>query len=254
MNYIEVMGGSNHLSVMTDNPNYRYRWTIDFGYIMSSDPFEDDFGILEITDEVFFNTSTLMDPSALPNARIVPICLGAIGTDIKNKDVQSAGWGRMYDEAPKSNPRNPEFSSCMTTQASPKNWKFQNCDMQRMKRGNNFKCDKTNPPPGYQQEQLETCRRLFMIPDSEHGKAALTKITKEKIKNVEKVYHMDMQDTTKLLTCVNPKILQTFGWCYLKDYPEKHEDKNWSGEAWGICSPSCDSKLMKVKPDTNFTT
>ena len=57
----------------------------------------------------------------------------------------------------------------------------------------------------------------------------------------------DRQDTTNVLTCVNPKFLRSFGWCYLKDYPERHEDKNWNGEAWGICSPSCDSKLMKVK-------
>ena len=42
----------------------------------------------------------------------------------------------MYDEQPKTTPRNPVFSSCMTNQASPDMWRFQNCDLDRLPKSN----------------------------------------------------------------------------------------------------------------------
>ena len=68
----------------------------------------------------------------------------------------------------------------------------------------------------------------------------------EQVEKVEKMYLVKEFGTKKLLECVNPDLLQKFGWCYLLDFPERHEDKNWKGDGWGMCSPSCDTELIQV--------
>ena len=54
--------------------------------------------------------------------------------------------------------------------------------------------------------------------------------------------------------CYNPVKLSEHGWCYLKDFPEKHEDEmknkrdKWNKiPGWGICSEGCDTTLLKVR-------
>ena len=251
MNDIVVMGGSSRLRDMLDDPNYQYRWTIDSAYIMSADIHEHDIGIAELTDSVFFDKNTLNNPSGLRNARIVPICLGALGTEIRNKRVEGVGWGIMYQEAPVSIPRNPIFSSCMTSEASPHQWKFQNCDMRRMRRPqgkHKWECDKINPPPSYKNGQTLICADLFKVTENTNDKENPGYTHRRKINDVQKIYTVQTNDNKNVMECVNPNLLSRFGWCYLKDFPERHEEQNYQGvEAWGICSPSCDPEIIDVR-------
>ena len=63
MNDIVILGGSKRLSVMVNaGESYKYRWKADKAYIMSSQSFEDDFGIIELTDKVLDKlTNKLID-------------------------------------------------------------------------------------------------------------------------------------------------------------------------------------------------
>ena len=242
------MGGSNMLLEMKGDKRYSYRWQIDSAYIMSDIPKIDDIGIVELSNSVFFDKRALINPEELHTARIVPICLGGLRTDIKNKEVRGVGWGTVYEEAPMSNPRDPILSSCMTNQASPDPWKFQSCDIRRMKKGNTWECDKIRPPPTYDPGQDSTCKELFEDAKKVRDKKDPGKTISEKINKIDNLYIVKQFTDKKSLECVNPHIITKFGWCYLKDFPEKYEQPNWDPdrEAWGICSPSCDPELMQV--------
>ena len=233
---------------MMDDPNYKYKWTAGAAHIMSdAQPPIDDIGVIELGgSELFFTESLLKLTRSLARAMIVPICLGASGTDIIYKDVRGVGWGKMYEEAPDVHgyPRDPIYSSCMTNQASPHEWKFQNCDIKSMKEGNKWECDKTNPPPSYKQGHKEECMKLFELAKKIEDKENPPKTIGDRINKVDKIYS-EYEETS--LECVNPDLLAKSGWCYLKDFPEKYEP-NWdkTRKAWGICSPSCDPKLVLV--------
>ena len=71
------------------------------------------------------------------------------------------------------------------------------------------------------------------------------KTISEKINKIDNLYIVKQFTDKKSLECVNPDIITKFGWCYLKDFPERHENNDWK-EAWGICSPSCDPEVIQV--------
>ena len=253
-NEITVYGG-RFKDIKTISPFFRSKWMAGSAYLMSNDDFVDDIGVVEL-----LNIHIIFDEKALKNdwdlhhgwdllhARIVPICLGASEFNIRHRDVRGLGWGKMYAESPDvvGQPRNPIYSSCMTNQASPDQWKFQNCDMKRMNAGIRWECDKTHPPPSYEDGQYDDCMKLFEKVKMLEDKKNPGKTIGERINKVDKIY--EEYDNKKSLECINPDLLTNSGWCYLKDFPEKYEQPNWDPdrEAWGICSPSCDPELMQV--------
>ena len=229
--------------------DYKYTWKMDFGYVMDNDDNTYDIGIAGIDPD---NKNKFFDKENLfqnwKTSKIVPLCLAKESTDITNKVVQGAGWGRVYEEQPKTTPRNPVFSSCMTNQASPDMWRFQNCDLDRLPISLPFRdkieCIKNQDPPDYKTGQSQKCQKIF----NDAGSKAL---------NIDKIYLSENLDPDEVFDdledpeiCYNPNLLSNHGWCYLKDFPEKWEanavGKPWNREAWGICSPSCDTNINQV--------
>ena len=180
------------------------------------------------------------------------------------------GWGRKYEESPEGSPkRNPILSSCMTNEASPIQWKFQNCDMEALKkRGSSMKehweCEKIKPPPGYEnQKHHQRCNGYFR--KAENARRSwqqaifLSNGSRLKQNNPDhlfsmldkrhKLYIVDKRGKA-LETCYNPKLLSQNGWCKLKHQGSQAERKRlpWGVPQfdWGICSSSCDSKWMNV--------
>ena len=240
---------------------WKLEWGIYAAYIIDDNVSENDIGIAELMPvEMFFDSRKLLLPIYLQNAPIVPICLGALNlnkkVDMSNAEIKGVGWGVSYEEMPDASDtggtRNPVYSSCMTSQASPDSWRFQNCDMQKMKKLKKspreyiWTCEKSEPPPEYKNGQNERCQNYFRKFERVINKIDPTISLAEKRLNDIDVMYID--DGKKIKeTCYNPKKLLERGWCYLKDYPEKYK-RNWKGGvAWGICSNSCDSNLMKVK-------
>jgi hypothetical protein len=245
-NDIVVAGdvGSKLIKTM-DKPSWRYSWNIDSAYVIHDDEEVHDIGMAITTDpeNVFFDRNKLILMPNVENAKIVPLCLGAESLDIRNKEVLGLGWGIQYNEYPDiGSTRNPILSSCMTSEASLDKWKFQNCDMQRMKKNKRGKCNKKDPPPSYQQNQDQECRDNFIKAKKLQDIDDLSKTIAGKVRKIDKMYIYDANG--KKTTCYNPTKLKQSGWCYLKDFKEKY-DANYKGEdAWGICSPSC--RLKKV--------
>ena len=278
-NTIVVAGG--HKSAATlDNPTWKLRWDIDFAYIIDQPrTLKHDLGILELdatkyssyNQKRFFKHDDLIIDGRLKHAKIVPICLGAL--DLRKKftsdtEVIQLGWGDMYQESPSMEDnegiRDPTYSSCMTSKASHHeiyDWRFQNCDMKRMKkrqRGRSKKdiweCEKTLAPPDYEKEQDKKCENYFDIANNiDDDLEPETSISETRMKNIDFIYVENCQGEKE--KCFNPDLLSEFGWCYLNDFKEKKERKRsmdgtkvvekWqAGEAWGICSPSC--RYMKV--------
>ena len=117
--------------------------------------------------------------------------------------------------------------------------------MRRMKKGNTWECDKTNPPPTYEPGQDATCKDLFEDAKKVRDKKDPRKTILEKINKIDNLYIVNQFTDKKSMECVNPDLITKFGWCYLKDFPEKHENNDWK-EAWGICSPSCEPEIIQV--------
>ena len=192
-------------------------------------------------------------------ANIVPVCLAAVSTPLGDKKFKLLGWGVRYEETPRYagrfTKRNPILSSCMTNQAGPLQWRFQNCDMKRLKRpGKNgkyvWKCDTVNPPPDYKSSKgrSKRCREYFNVANNIKDKLNSNKPLAETwLKDIDFIYVYDKNGDKE--QCYNQKLLTTRGWCYLKDYKEKGKKKS-SGKkqlevhAWGFCSSSC--KDMEV--------
>ena len=125
-----------------------YQWKIKEAFIVtqSGRPRFDiiDIGMAVIApDKRLFDRLLLMkQKSELKKAKRIPACLGAKKYDAKCKTLLGAGWGADYDQEPSTNPL---YSSCMSSEAGPEDWRFQNCEI----RGSTNICNKNTPPPGY---------------------------------------------------------------------------------------------------------
>ena len=240
-------------SELDDDAWKLYKWNIDNAHIKDNDVDKHDIGILELENKYghkFFEPTALLSLIQQQQAKIIPICLGALNLNTKinsSTEINQLGWGRIYEESPLLYTRDPIYSSCMTSKASPLPWRFQNCDMERLKvwRPNKkWECEKTQPPPDYEKDQLERCQKYFKLAEKVEDNLVVGKTLSETI--LKKVDHIgvnkgsnDRNVFTKQEICYNPKLLSTFGWCYLRDFKGK---KHWKGrDAWGICSPSCES-------------
>ena len=261
-NQMTVYGGSDKWSELMKSTEYT--WKMDFAYVMNSNMDISDIGIAGLdakNKKKFFKKNELLNKNNLKTSKIVPLCLGKEGLerDITYKDlIKGAGWGYTYQEAPPASPsgqRKPIFSSCMTSQASPDMWRFQNCNLDKL--DPNFECIKKKDPPDYKPGQKKKCEKIFKEAKKIKDKDPLFKTIKEKLSKVDKIYLSDtlnkdekFDDLKDPEVCYNPKKLSTNGWCYLKDYPEKWEAQSrgetWTREAWGVCSPSCDTKFQQV--------
>ena len=243
------MAGSKFKLEMMEE-NYKLKWEIHEAKILDNSQPRHDIGMIFLrkNDKPFFNTKDLSNPDQLRTAKIVPICLGKTNINVQDKQFRGVGWGRIYHEAPKHNPRNPTYSSCMKSEASEEGWKFQNCNMKIIKQAN-WNCENTMPPPSYYMKagQEKRCKDLFEKSKSHKDPLDPQQTIAERFKKItlDKLYIVDERNNHKE-TCYNPELLSNHGWCYLADYPEQHEDPNSSVRGWGICSPSCNHEVMQV--------
>ena len=244
-------------------PPTKYSWKIDSAYAYSVDLKDNvimaDIGIIELKIKVFFEKRLLALPSSLKAAKIIPLCLGKAQLDLANRDITGVGWGLIYEEAPNTNkpkPRNPIYSSCMTSQASPRQWRFQNCDMRRMRNSKTglYECDRNNDPPDYSPEQGQRCQDFYQNAmdgyfsgnDGFDGKALKDKLEESDIYR----YNDDIIENDRVIQrnvedlCYNPNLLKKHGWCYLIDFPK--DPSNPGKKAWGICSLACNPEILKV--------
>lgn len=258
-NIIYAFGGSRSTKVLlsaTDSNN-PFKWKVTKAYIMegsSEDKWDKyDIGMAIIpenlgSDKRFFDKNALMERTKLGKAKIVPICLAALNTDFKDKTIRGVGWGSQYEESPdkindKSN-RDPIISSCMTNQAGPQEWKFQNCDMQEIKK-QSWECDTTHHPPGYNTPAYSKKCDDYFITFGQHEDPLqrpdlpnYPKFLEERLKKVDKMYIIDEGGEEE--TCYLPRLLSETGWCKL-EYQANNKEV-----AWGICSPSCRTDIMKA--------
>ena len=208
-------------------------------------------------------TSDIKVDSELKQEKIIPICLGALNLDKHfnaETEVKQLGWGVIYEESPEPKDnggiRDPIYSSCMTGQASHYTWRFQNCDMKKMKKSfkkkTTWACEKTLPPPDYRKGQAKICKDYINTANTmENALDRATTLSETRLKDVDIIYVNEGNGRTE--ECFNTKLLSEFGWCYLKDFKEKHDKiyawkKGWKNDAaWGICSPSCNVQYMKVR-------
>lgn len=239
-NIIQVDGGSPKREILDkeDRPLNLERWTIDYAYVMDGpqDTWTHDIGILRTSnDESFFNKKDLEGKeklSKLYHAKIVPICLTALTTDIyKEKTIRGVGWGLRYEETDESvsSIRNPVLSSCMTNEVGEENWKFKGCDMHEIVQAG-YTCQKGNYPPNYQ-PKVQQCKQNYI----DAAKTLRTKNDKRKLNIVDKIYIINPDGNNEV--CYKPEHFTQTGWCRA-DAPEP--------DAWGFCSPSCDHDLMQV--------
>ena len=207
-----------------------------------------DIGIIISETKPFFDKVSLKDEMSLGNAYVIPVCLPAINTNINDKVLRMAGWGLRYQETPdRRSDEEPVISSCMTNQASPEGWKFQNCDIENLKYGTGktsfYECNKKSPPPSFRVSDVLICKEYFEKAGKVEDPYNSPKLFKDTIlDNIDKMYIVD-ESQNLLKTCYNPKLLSQNGWCKLK-YQANRKDP--SKTSWGICSSSCDSRITGV--------
>ena len=195
-----------------------------------------DIGIAKLPDNKhFFDKIGLQDANELNRARIIPICLAALNRNLGTDEIlRGVGWGYAYMESPINRKRKPVYSSCMTSEASPLQWRFQNCDIKDIrKRG--WKCEKDKSPPTYNKNDREKCIQFF---DAAH--IHKDKLESKQLKDVDVMYITDDTTDDTIETCYQPALLQNRGWCKLQYQANKNV------VSWGICSPSCDAKEARV--------
>ena len=258
-NEITVFGGSNSRNFLTTSEDV-LKWEIDVaqamdGFLADVRRYNYDIAMLKINDKKmhgtphrtpFFDPVVLKDKSKLNTAKIIPVCLAAVNTDTKSKKFRAVGWGTIYEEISSSYSilRNPIMSSCMTSEASPRFWKFRNCDMESMKKGfpiigRYWECEKNSPPPGYSNDRAERCMKYWS--DAGMSRDHLkNKPLKERLNEQDKMYiynqHEDLVEV-----CYNPELLSVNGWCRVFQ-----AGKPDPIPAWGMCSPSCNSTILKA--------
>ena len=251
-NDIAVLGGSKSRdSLFSSKDGLAWKIVVAHvmdGFLIDVRHINYDIGMLKIDDKTtlgsFFDPVGLKDQSKLNTAKIIPVCLTAVNTDTKSKKFRAVGWGTMYEEISSSIARNPIISSCMTSEASPRFWKFRNCDMQSMKKGipligRYYECEKNSPPPGYSNDRAERCMKYWS--DAGMSRDHLkNKPLKERLNEQDKMYiynqHEDLVEV-----CYNPELLSVNGWCRVFQ-----AGKPDPIPAWGMCSPSCNSTILKV--------
>ena len=188
-------------------------WNVDIGIAIISK--------LLPLDKRFFNRFSLREPDELKKAKRVPVCLAAVKYKIAQKTTLGTGWGSDYEQAPTNKPL---YSTCMSSEKGPEEWRFQNCEM-----GGSKVCYKNKAPPDY---DMDKCKRYF-------------KKAKLKVAGVDIMYiHKKDKNGLKLTeeTCYQPTHFKKHGWCYL----EGAQKITGKPTPWGICSPSCSTKASKV--------
>ena len=237
-NEMSVFGGSKSRLTMI-MPGYFHQYKAEEAYIMdgsSKKQFDkEDIGLIKIFDsKPFFDKEELKKHSVSSQAEIIPICLAALNYDVTGKELRGVGWGLEYEESPKyrrlESPgakRNPILSSCMTSEASPINWRFQNCNMHRFKR-EDWECQKTKPPPSYKNGNYEICNEYFREADLHRDP-----LRHKELKDMDVMYIEEGNGVKE--TCYQPALLKENGWCYLQY--QGSLDQNVF--AWGTCSNSC---------------
>ena len=220
----------------------KYQWRAEEAYIMKGSSVNDfdkeDVGIVQIPDvRPFFNKEELKYENILRQAFIIPVCLAALNYDIKKEILIGIGWGIQYDEKPGriNGIRHSTYSSCMTSEAGPPKWRFQNCDMKEIEK-NGWGCEKNELPPSYELGDSEKCQKYFR----EELHQDVIKVTGGyKIKDIDIIYSINVKKD-KQLTCFNPAHLQKRGWCKLAQQEDVNE------VSWGICSSNCQTKYLKA--------
>ena len=248
-------GRQNQSSVNWNIPpigvNDHYQWEVYGAFIMPQMKgrvkSEADIGIVSIrVTESFFDQDVLkrdfftLHRGQIERSRIVPICLARENSDLSGRTLKGAGWGWEYQEKQQfgiTNPRNPEYSSCMTSELSFREYRFKNCDMQKIK-ANDWECRTDTFPNGY---PVAKCRDYF---DKTQWTAYRTRQRfKLSRKEFDKLFRRDIMYVPDGSTTINCTRLAwtdwPYGWCEL---PES-TDVDFK---WGICSSSCSTHLMKV--------
>ena len=256
MNQITIHGGhmdqSSAFRPKADDSDL-YRWEVSEAHVMPiwhDNEFRyEDIGIALINDlspnnKLFFDKDALYSDfkfgtkQQVRDARVIPLCLASEGSHLVGRTLTGAGWGSEYNEVEEKTPRDPTYSSCMTSEKSFREYRFQNCDMKKIK-DNAFECRTDKPPP-----RDKKCKQYI--------KKAFKKI-RENIRNLI----LEPIDIVRLLTrdvfyfeekngdvvkCVRLDWTHQkyHGWCELPKLPLEDTIP------WGICSPSCSTNTMKV--------
>ena len=256
LNLLTIHGGrKNQSDANWNNPTEtnQYQWEVTEAFVVPQMNkgrvvVKPDIGIASISDILpkFFDKAALSqdflthDKVEIKTSRIVPICLAAKNSDLSGMTMRGAGWGLEYQEKPENNPRNPEFSSCMTSELSPKvEHRFQNCDMQKIQ-ANDWECRKDSAPDDY---PVDECRNYFNKAEWTEYRDKLQHRFRLSKKKFDKLFRRDIMYVPNGITTTNCTRLDwtewPYGWCELPG----STDANFK---WGICSPSCSEDLMKV--------
>ena len=243
-NTVDVYGGHMNTDRLKSADNAENTFTISYAYIKdidlsAVDPFrKSDLAIL-ISDKLLFDEEKLKDYGPLDRPSMLPICLAAMDTNFDNERVMGVGWGKMYDEAPK-NVKNPYYSTCMTNEVGPEEWRFEHCEQNEL--NTDGSCEKKNRPRDVL-ENKEICEKAF------------TEVTRLSVETL--VASMDMVDKILIsskdpnepeLTCYNERLFQEKGWCRVLHYKtRRHLGKIAYRKQWGFCSPGCKNDKWKVQ-------
>ena len=185
LNRLTIYGGrKNQSEANWDNRGElgHYRWEASHAHIMQNPHLPDtDIGIASIAKSLpenlkFFDRGALLldfrsrNRNRIKTSRIIPICLAKEKSDFSGETLKGAAWGLEYEELRENNPRNPEYSTCMTSELSyPRENRFQDCDMKKIQ-ANNWECRTDHPPDGY---QVEKCK---VYSKEAHGTALRNKL------------------------------------------------------------------------------
>ena len=245
-NEMKIYGGHMNIDELQSDENRENHFIISYAYAKDidlknlKDPFvKSDIAIL-ISNKGLFDHDSLKVTKPLDRPSMVPICLAAVDTNLIKKEINGVGWGLIYDESPKR-PQNPYYSSCMTNEVGPEDWRFEHCNWEQLKE-NQMSCRKDKYPDDVENNDL-ICKRAFY------------ELKKQKV--VTEIGNMDWIDKIHIHTndpdkprwiCYNEKHLVEKGWCEVLG----HDPIKRNGKGWGFCSPSCKDDLLKVQLDESW--
>ena len=259
-NEIRIYGGRKYQSYADQN---NLPWGASEAYILASISkniffLREDIGIALIpdafpNDQRFFDKKALLNQNSLRNADIVPICLGHLGMDLTGKTLTGAGWGLQYEEVPAVQPRDPLYSSCMTSELSLKiESRFRNCDMESIK-ANDYECRYDRPP--IEMEEMQ-CKK-YITKARRSMKKYLKKLVLPEtfgefgaINTLESIIVYITKKNGEEIACMGTgkdgwwRKAWKYGWCTLPKLLNENKKK------WGVCSHSCSRELMKVTKST----
>ena len=231
----------------------QYHWGVSEAFAMpriwASNSEQADIGIAKIPGTPgFFDKTTLFDDftsrskEVLYTSRIVPICLARENSKLSGQTLRGAGWGIEYQEARENNPRNPEYSSCMTSELSYRENRFRNCDMEKIK-ANNWECRTDQPPTRYPATECETLTKTAYDRAFQNKLSNIFSLKKLKKIFTSSIMYVTKPDGTKI-TCIGPDWTHwKYGWCELKEHSPPYPS---TFHRWGVCSRSCSRGLMRV--------